>query len=97
VAIHENRLKNREEKYTTCAIFCDLSRAFDKIDHSILSNKLEHFCEIRGIPLKLLTNYLQDHQQYTVVEGCKSDVQSTKLNCRVPHGSTLRPFIHFIH
>ena len=34
--IHENILKNHEEKYTTCAIFCDLSEAFDTIDHSIL-------------------------------------------------------------
>jgi len=34
--IHENILKNREEKYTTFAIFCDLSEAFHTIDHSIL-------------------------------------------------------------
>jgi len=34
-----------------------------------------------------LTNYLQDRQQYTVVEGCKSDLQN--INCAVPQGSTL--------
>jgi len=66
--IHENLLKNHEEKYTTCAIFCDVSKAFDTIDHNMLLHKLEHFYGIRGIPLKLLTNYLQDRQQYTVVE-----------------------------
>ena len=66
--IHENLFKNREEKYTTCAIFCDVSKAFDTIDHNMLLHKLEHFYGIRGIPLKLLTNYLQDRQQYTVVE-----------------------------
>jgi len=66
--IHENLLKSREEKYTTSATFCDLSKAFDTIDHNILLHK-QHFIGMRGMPLKLLTNYLQDRQQYTVVEG----------------------------
>jgi len=38
-----------------------------------------------------LTNYLQDHQQYTVVEGYKSDVQN--INWGVPQGSTLGPLL----
>ena len=87
--IHENLLKNREEKYTTCAIFCDLSKAFDTIGHSILLHKLEQFYGIRGLPLKLLTSFLPDRQRYTVVEGCKSDVQN--INRRVPQGSMLGP------
>jgi len=89
--VHENLLKNREEKYTTCAIFCDLSKAFDTIDHSILLHKLEHFYGMRGIPSKLLINYLQDGQQHTVVEGYKSDVQN--INCGVPQGSTFGPLL----
>jgi len=48
--LYENLLKNREEKYTTCAIFCDLSKAFDTIDHSILLHKLEHFMELEAYP-----------------------------------------------
>jgi len=84
--IHENLLKNREQQYTTCAIFCDLSKAFDTIDHSMLLHKLEHFYGIMGIPLKLLTNYLQDRKQYTVVEGYKSDVQNLTAEClKVQH------------
>jgi len=35
----------------------------------------------------LLTNYLQDRQQYTVFEGYKSDIQN--INRGVPQGSTL--------
>jgi len=93
--IHENLLKNREEKYTTCAIFCDLSKTFDTIDHSILLHKLENFYGIRGIPSKLLTNYLQDHQQYTVVEGYKSDVQN--INHGVSQGSTLGPLLFALY
>jgi len=67
--IHENFLQNTEKGLTTCAAFCDLSKAFDILDHEIFLWKLEHFYGIRGLPRKLLTSYLQDRQQYTVVEG----------------------------
>jgi len=67
----------------------------DTIDLSILLHKLEHFYGIRSIPLKLLTNYLQDRQQYTVVEGYKSDVQN--INRGVPQGSTLGPLLFALY
>jgi len=67
--IDENFLQNTEEGLTTCAVFCDLSKAFDTLDHEMLLWKLEHFYGIRGLPPKLLTSYLQDKPQYTVVGG----------------------------
>jgi len=67
--IHENFLQNTEKGLTTCAVFCDLSKAFDTLDHEMLLWKLEHFYGLRGLPHKLLTSYLQDRQQYTVVGG----------------------------
>ena len=66
---HENFLQNTEKGLTTCAVFCDLSGAFDTLDHEMLLWKLEHFYGIRELPHKLLTSYLQDRQQYTVVGG----------------------------
>ena len=45
--IHENFLQNKEKGLTTCAVFCDLSKAFDTLDHEILLWKLEHFYGIR--------------------------------------------------
>ena len=67
--IHENFLQNTEKGLTTCVVFCDLSKAFDALDHEMLLWKLEYFYGIRGLPHKLLTSYLQDRQQYTVVGG----------------------------
>ena len=55
--IDENFLQNTEEGLTTCAVFCDLSKAFDTLDHEMLLWKLEHFYGIRGLPHKLLTSY----------------------------------------
>jgi len=60
---------------TTCAVFSNLSKAFDTLDHEILLWKLEHFYGIRGLPHKLLTSYLQDRQQYAVVGGYRSNTR----------------------
>ena len=90
--IHENFLQNKEKGLTTCAVFCDLSKAFDTLDHEILLWKLEHFYGIRGLPHKLLTSYLQDRQQYTVVGGYRSTTQGVTL-LGIPQGSSLGPLL----
>jgi len=48
--IHENFFQNTEKGLTTCAVFCDLSKAFDNLDHEILLWKLEHYYGIKGTP-----------------------------------------------
>ena len=34
--IHENFLQNTEKGLTTCAVFCDLSKTLDTLDHEML-------------------------------------------------------------
>ena len=52
-----------ENKDTTMAVFLDLSKAFDTIDHNILLDKLNYY-GIRGLALEWFRNYLSDRTQF---------------------------------
>ena len=50
-------LKDIDEKHITLAIFMDLSKAFDTLDHSILLQKLAYY-GINGLCLEWFTSHL---------------------------------------
>lgn len=54
------------DKAHVAAIFLDMTRAFDFVQHDILVNKLEKY-GIRGPPLQLLNKYLFNRKQYTEI------------------------------
>jgi len=41
--IHENFLQNTDKGLTICAVLCDLSKAFDTLDHEITSMEVGTF------------------------------------------------------
>ena len=47
---------NPDSGKITCAVFLDLSKAFDNVNHQILIKKLEEY-GICGLPLQLLISY----------------------------------------
>ena len=83
-------------KTHTVALFYDLSRAFDTVDHKLLLNKL-YGVGIRGVAHNWATSYLSSRSQNVVVEGIKS--VSANIELGVPQGSILGPlfFIIFIN
>lgn len=80
-------------KTPTMAVFFDLSKAFDSIDHTLLKKKL-FTAGIRGTCYNLLDSYLSDRIQYTKVNNCNSNLHPVQFG--VPQGSTLSPLLFII-
>jgi hypothetical protein len=90
----ENKLNNLDEKLYICALYVDLSKAFDTVNHNILLKKLEHH-GIRGVPLELFKSYLSNRKQYTYVNGSKS--RESSIDIGVPQGSVLGPLLFLLY
>ncbi len=96
-AIHEfvnDTTTSIENKNMTLAVFLDLSKAFDTIDHSILLKKLEWY-GIRGLALEWFRDYLSNRTQYVQYNTSKS--AHCALPCGVPQGSVLGPLLFIIY
>ncbi len=76
------------------AIFLDLKRAFDTVDHRVLLAKLSRF-NFSTSALKWMGSYLADRKQCVVVSGAKSPY----LDCTVgvPQGSILGPILFSLY
>ena len=60
--------KELNNKNFTISVFLDLSKAFDVIDHKILSLKLEYY-GFRGKFLEFLLSFLKDRKYFVNVNG----------------------------
>jgi len=83
-----------DEGKIACSIYLDLAKVFDTADHIILLSKLERH-GVRGLPLQLIKSYLTNRYQRTVVDSLESNEKL--VTCRVPHGSTLGPFLFLVY
>ena len=96
---HCAEANNKTNPEYTLAVFCDLSKAFDVIDHTIILDKLNHY-GIRGIANNWFQNYLTNRQQYVQLENSRSSLKPIKCgvtNVYVPQGSILGPLLYLIY
>ena len=73
-----------------CMVFCDVSKAFDRVWHKGLIFKLKQ----HGIDDNLL-EWISDYLNNLVIKSCKSDYKKT--NAGVPQGSVLGPLLFLIY
>ena len=75
-------------------VFCDISKAFDRVWHAGLIYKLE-VAGVTGEVLRWFESYLSDRRQRVVLPGTFSDW--TYLRAGVPQGSILGPLLFLIY
>jgi hypothetical protein len=83
-----------DKQQVTGAVFVDLKKAFDLVDHECLFYKLEHY-GIRGQTLSWFRNHLANRTQR--VNYANELSPSRVLNYGVPQGSVLGPLLFVIH
>ena len=75
-------------------VFCDISKAFDRVWHTGLLSKLSRV-GITGELLKWFQNYLSNRQQRVVINGQASEWGD--IMAGVPQGSVLGPLLFLVY
>lgn len=83
-----------EASQDALGVFCDLSKAFDCVDHETLLRKLRHY-GVKNRALDLLRSYLNNRSQAVEINGFKSSGSLVKIG--VPQGSILGPFLFIVY
>ena len=75
-----------DSSHSVLSIFCDFSKDFDSVDHSILLGKLYHY-GIRGVCYRWFESFLSDRLQHVTISNVSSD--NLPITHGVPQGSVL--------
>ena len=86
----DHTYEQMDQQKTPGHIYIDLSKAFDTLNFDILLSKLRYY-GLSEIPLKLITNYLPNRNQYVKFESCISNL--VPISTSVPQGSILGPLL----
>lgn len=87
-------LMDMDKNKVVSALFLDIKKAFDCVDHALLLHKLS-CAGIRGLALQLIESYLKNRKQCVVVGKSRSDLQDIDLG--VPQGSVLGPLLFLVY
>lgn len=86
--------KNLDKSRPIIAVFLDLAKAFDTVNHELLLEKLERY-GIRGNVFELIKSYLTDRKQKVRIKDKRSSEKI--LNTGVPQGTILGPLFFVLY
>ena len=82
-----------DESKFTLGILIDLSKAFDTVDHKILTKKLKSY-GIKSCNLRWFESYLSNRKQFITYSDRQTNIESIRFG--VPQGSILGPLLFLI-
>ena len=91
---HELLIRYEDNKMTT-TIQTDLRAAFDTIDATALTDKLQYY-GVTGQELKLFKSFLTDRRQYVQIDTFTSTIEDS-LPCSVVQGSKLSVTLYTLY
>ena len=86
IELPHNTCLSFENYEANCQVFCDISKAFDRVWHKGLLYILERY-DIKGYILMWIKSYLHSRKQRVFVNGVLSN--NLPINAGVPQGSVL--------
>ena len=94
IEIYHEIVSAFDAKQNLCMVFCDISKAFDRVWHRALIFKLRQL-GIDGPLLQWFKNYLSNRQQSVIIRTARSKTKS--INAGVPQGSVLGPLLFLVY
>ncbi|XP_054263804.1 uncharacterized protein LOC128987119 isoform X1 [Macrosteles quadrilineatus] len=94
ISLTDDIYKAMDGSQSTLAVCCDLSKAFDCVDHAVLLKKLTKY-GIRGSSWKWFESYLTGRRQKIsiIIENNKYESEYDTVVTGVPQGSILGPVL----
>ena len=94
IGVSDHWYSNIDNKKANFALFLDLKKAFDTVDHEILISKLAKY-GVKGRENNWLKSYLTNRSQYCSIDGQVSDIM--EIESGIPQGSCLGPLLFIIY
>ena len=85
--VQNENLASLDVAHSTALLLLDLSAAFETIDHSILTHRLQHWFGISSTALNSLSSFLSNKSQTVITPASKSP--TVLFEYRVPQNSVL--------